>query len=100
MSIIPQQDLFGNLSYDVEVMPTARRIMNEKPVTYQSHRMLMREVAKEMSFNWLVKLTSEELHQLDTLLDLSPDFERAARKVREEDEAREHRARTGQLAAI
>lgn len=92
MSYEPQTDMFGNLSYNVEVLPTARRIMTERPVTYRSHRLLMLELAKDLGCTWVQRLNSEEQQQLEILLDLSPDFERSARKVREEDAERQRQA--------
>lgn len=80
-----QLDIFGGVrDTDIAVYPTVRKIMNRNPITWKSHRLLMYEVAKELRFPW-DKLTGDEKTLLQRLLELSPDFERAARKVREED---------------
>lgn len=80
-----QSDIFGNVhAADIPVVPTARRIMREKPVTFNSHRLLMREVARAIGAHWIDRLDSEQKAQLDRLMDLSPDFERAARNIRNE----------------
>lgn len=95
MPIPGQRDMFGTLSWNVDVLPTCRRLMHAVPKTYKSHRLLMLEFGKEIGATWIEKLDSDELTQLETLLDLSPDIERSSRKVREEDEERERRARMG-----
>lgn len=68
------------------VMKVTRRVMHEKPVTYKSHRMLMIEIAKVWGFRW-DKLEKAQQYILERLFDLSPDIERNARKVRDEDAA-------------
>jgi len=66
------------------VMVVTRRVMHEKPVTYKSHRLLMIEIAKSWGFKW-DSLEREQKYALERLFDVSPDIERCARKVREED---------------
>lgn len=61
-----------------------RRVMSEKPITYKSHRLLMIEIAKAWGFRWDA-LDAAQRYILERLFDSSPDIERAARKVREED---------------
>lgn len=82
-----QTDIFGGTSTQpIHPQKLAREIMEANPMTFRSHRLLMREVAAKLGFPW-DKLTKEQQHLLEDLLNLSPDFERAARKVREEDSA-------------
>lgn len=84
-----QFDIFGGVRMDdLRVMDLTRKIMKEKPVTYKSHRLLMREVAKEIGCTFIGNLSSDDQTRFDTLVDLSPDFERSARKVRQEEEAK------------
>ena len=58
--------------------------------------MLMREIARQIGCTFIDKLDSEQMTKFDMLIDLSPDFERSARKVRAEDEhAKGHGGGTG-----
>ncbi len=68
------------------VMKVTRRVMHEKPITYKSHRLLMIEIAKAWGFRWDA-LEPAQRYVLERLFDLSPDIERNARKVRDEDAA-------------
>lgn len=81
-----QTDIFGNLNYDIKVTPMTRKIMGNDLATFKSHRLLMRAVAREMGFDWIDQLPSDQRAQLELLFDHSPDFERAARLVREENQ--------------
>lgn len=66
------------------VMKATRRIMTTKLITYRSHRLLMFEIAREWGFKW-DQIPTDQRHILERLFDLSPDIERCARKIREED---------------
>ena len=68
------------------VMKITRQVMHDKPLTYKSHRLLMREIAKAWGFPWDT-LPRHHQQVLERLFDLSPDIERNARKVRDEDAA-------------
>lgn len=68
------------------VMKVTRQVMHDKPMTYKSHRLLMIEVAKAWGLNWK-ELPRAQRHVLERLFDISPDIERCARKVREEDDS-------------
>ena len=82
-----QTDLFGGQAAPtIQPFVLAKKIMTTKPITFRSHRLLMREVATELGFKWDL-LPTEQQHLIEDLLNSSPDFERAARKVREEDAA-------------
>lgn len=80
-----QIDIFGNEQPpEIHPLPLARKVMRDRPATWKSHRTLMYEVAKELGVDWEA-IPSRQRHILQDLLNASPDFERAARKVREED---------------
>lgn len=80
-----QIDIFGDIhATDIHPFTLAKKVMRDKPATWRSHRLLMYEVAKELGVDW-EKVPKEYKHILQELMNLSPDFERAARKVREED---------------
>lgn len=82
-----QTDLFGSQAAPaIHPFTLAKKIMLAKPITFRSHRLLMREVATELGFKWDLLPTAQQ-HLIEDLLNSSPDFERAARKVREEDSA-------------
>lgn len=69
-----------------QVMKEARMTMRMVPLTYKSHFQLMRTILKRQNFKFMKYIDPEELYKLERLLELSPDFERCARKIREEDE--------------
>lgn len=80
-----QTDIFGEAHAPrIQPFKIARKVMDEKPMTWKSQRLLMKEVAKEVGFRWDL-ISPEQQDILEDLLDLAPDFERAARKIREED---------------
>lgn len=80
-----QIDLFGQAqAAEIHPLTLVRRVMRDRPATWKSHRTLMYEVAKEAGIDW-GRIPAEYKDTLLQLMNLSPDFERAARKVREED---------------
>jgi hypothetical protein len=82
-SLPVQNDIFGEGSTQIHTLTLTRRLMKDNPVLWRSHRLLMRAIAKEIGFNFEL-LSSEQRHKFEQLIDISPDVERAARKVREE----------------
>lgn len=83
-----QLDIFGGVKpAELQTVKITREIMHEKPMTYRSHRLLMKEIARSMGFDWEA-LDSSQQHILECLFDASPDIERASRKVRQEDSAK------------
>lgn len=83
--ISEQLTIEGQIDYSAPdgIMKVTRRVMREKPVTYKSHRLLMIEIAKEWGLRW-DELEKQQRYVLERLFDTSPDIERCARKVREE----------------
>lgn len=79
--------MFGGMRTDLTVGDLTKKIMKEYPVTYRSHRLLMLQAAREFGFK-VDELPSDQRNLLETLFDLSPDFDRHARKVRADDEAK------------
>ena len=84
--IAEQLTIDGQVEYSTPdgLMKVTRRLMRGRPATYKSHRLLMIDIAKAWGFQW-DSLDPPQRYILERLFDSSPDIERAARKVREED---------------
>lgn len=82
-----QSDIFGGASTPaIHVHSLAKDVMKANPITWKSHRLLMRDIGAKLGIRW-DKIPRDQRHILEDLLNLSPDFERAARKIREEESA-------------